>query len=463
MWSWIVQKNVGKVLHALIVILIFSAGLFMFGNGSLSAWTSPSLIYLTSKESEISISVQQRAWIASVTNLGAIFGFPMTCFLMDRIGRKKTMIVYAIPYNISWIMIIFGKNFEVLCAARFIAGFGNAAVATVTVYLSEITEKNIRGTVTILSLVSYDLGVFSVNLMGAYLSYNHMNIVLIIPSIIYFVCLQFLPESPYFLSMNNQKEQAVINLLKFRGKKKVQSINEEMQEVEKSTSELQEYSNFNLKELFKVESNRRAFVIVLVANVTLMLSGNFPIIVYTQQIFEYSGFSLEPAYSAASVGAMKLVSGLVLARLVDKGGRKLFFFSSGIICGISTITIGLFFFLKFQTNVNVSGVNWIPLVGLLAFEIGSPLGISKIPYLLMGEVFPMNVKKTAVSGIELFNDTLTFTMKFVFPILNDAAGIYTSFWLFAICCLTGTFVFFSIAPETKGKSLSEIEAILKSK
>lgn len=435
----------------------------MFGNGSLSAWTSPSLIYLTSEDSEIPISVQQKAWIASVTNLGAIFGFPMTCFLMDRIGRKKTMIVYAIPYNISWIMIIFGKSFEVLCLARFIAGFGNAAVATVTVYLSEITEKDIRGTVTILSLVTYDLGVFSVNLMGAYLSYHHMNLVLIIPSIVYFMCLQFLPESPYFLSMRNQKEETITNLLKFRGKRNIKSISDEIKEVENSTSQLKKYSNFNLKELFSVRSNRRAFVIVLIANVTLMLSGNFPIIVYTQQIFEYSGFSLEPAYSAASVGAMKLVSGLVLARLVDKGGRKLFFLSSGILCGISSITIGLFFFLKFQTEVNVSGVNWVPLVGLLTFEIGSPLGISKIPYLLMGEVFPMSVKKTAVSGIELLNDTLTFTMKFLFPILNAAAGIYTSFWLFATCCLTGTLVFFCIAPETKGKSLAEIEAILKSK
>ena len=408
--------------------------------------------------------MKQRGWIASIAELGLFFGILTTPLFMDRLGRKNSMILYAIPQTLCWIMIVFGNNFEIFCAARFIGGFGYASCYTFsTVYLGEILEKNLRAKLTVYVFVSYDIGIFIVNLMGIYLSYNTMNLILCLLSILYFFSLFFLPESPYFYFMKNQEEEGLKSLMRFRGLKKQESVKEEVQEIRELTCQMKATSNIKLLEIFKSRSNRRAFVIVICAYYTSVLSGNTVMVTYTQEIFRYSGFSLSASNSAALLTAVIIFSGLVATQLIDRAGRRIFFLFSGILTGTSLIAVGLFFFLKYQTEINISNFTSMPLIGLIIYAIGYSIGLGKIPYILMGELFPMNVKNIAVSFGNLLCPFLTFLTDLIFPFLNDNVGIFSPFWLFAFCSFLGTFIFFYIAPETKGKSLSEIQMILKTK
>lgn len=399
-----------------------------------------------------------------MSSIGTIPAGLLTQFLLDVIGRKYTIMIYWIPQIISWIMIIFGHNFATICAARAMGGFGySGSYGLATVYLAETVDKNIRGKIIVFVIMTYDVGACMVGLMGATLSYDNMNLALSIIPIFHLMTLPFISESPYFLFMRNRDEEGVKSVLRLRGKKNPESISSEIKEIKEFATQLGSQSNFNFKELFTSKPNRKGMLIVACGIMTQILSGNTVMLVYAQEIFGYSGFSLSPAYSASLVSGVKIFSSLFVIKLMDTGSRRIFFLISGISCGISLAIVGLFFFLKFHIKMNVSDFTWLPLAGLIIFEIALPLGVSSIPHILLGEVFSMEAKRAALFCINLFMPVSLFALKLMFPIVNDSVGIYVSFFIFSSSCFIGSITFFCIAPETRGKSLNEIRTILKSK
>lgn len=205
---------------------------------------------------------------------------------MDRLGRKYSMILYEIPQTLASVIIIFSNNFQLLYATRFIGGFGYASCYTFsTVYLGEILKKNIRATLIIYVFLSFDIGIFIVGLMGVYFSYDNMNLTLCLLSILYSSTLPLLPESPYFYYMKGRDEEGLQSLMRFRGKKNPESVKIEAQEVRQLACKIPETSKIKLLEIFKSRTNRRAFLIVICANFTTVLSGNTVMVSYTREIF----------------------------------------------------------------------------------------------------------------------------------------------------------------------------------
>ncbi|XP_033228916.1 facilitated trehalose transporter Tret1-like [Belonocnema kinseyi] len=299
--------------------------------------------------------------------------------------------------------------------------------------------------------------------MGVYFPYDIMNLTLCLLSILYSSTLLLLPESPYFYYMKGRDEEGLQSLMRFRGKKNPESVKIEVQEVRQLACEIQEQSKIKLLEIFKSRTNRRAFLIVIGANFTTVLSGNTVMVSYTQENFKYSGFSLSASNSVTVLIGVIIISGLIGSQVIEKGDRRFIFLFSGISTGASLTIAGLFFFLKYQMKINIASFTSMPLMGLIIYAIGFPLGLGKIPFILEGEIFSMNLKNIAVSFCNLLCPLLTFSTGLIFPFINDTVGIYASFWVFALCSFICTFIFFRIAPKTKGKSLNEIQTILKSR
>lgn len=157
------------------------------------------------------------------------------------------------------------------------------------------------------------------------------------------------------------------------------------------------------------------------------------------------------------------VSVLTASYLVDKVGRKPLLIIASLGCAVALVGEGTYFYLQDQTDVDISNLAWLPTSALCLFLIMNPLGIQSLVYVLLGELFPTNIKGIAVSVFTLYGGTLAFLVSKFFAPLSNTWGRYTPFWFFAGICLLGAVFVWCCLPETKGKTFAEIQELLKSK
>ncbi|KAF5295173.1 hypothetical protein FQR65_LT10561 [Abscondita terminalis] len=196
-----------------------------------------------------------------------------------------------------------------------------------------------------------------------------------------------------------------------------------------------------------------------VLNTILIASGGFVISGYLQKIIDNSDSSISPQISSVIFGTVKLPSVLLAAFLVDKCGRRpLLIISSGG-SAIALIAEGVYFYLKEQKQ-DVSVISWLPTTGLSLYLLFSYFGIHVIPSVVLGEIFTINVKSAAASGVSVYISALSFLLFQFFNPLSNLLGIYTMFWIFAGVCVFGVLFGVLIMIETKGKSFIEIQQLL---
>lgn len=123
----------------------------------------------------------------------------------------------------------------------------------------------------------------------------------------------------------------------------------------------------------------------------------------------------------------------------------------------------MYFYLQDETDVDISSLAWLPTSALCLFLIMNPLGIQSLVYVLLGELFPTNIKGIAVSVFTLYGGVLAFLVSKFFTPLSNASGRHTPFWIFAGICVVGAIFVLFCLPETKGKTFAEIQESLKSK
>ena len=427
-------------------------------------WTSPSLPYLKSNSSELPITDFEGTWIASILDLGSITGNILSPVCSNFIGRKYLLLNLTLIQIISWVMIVFANQVITLYIARFLIGLaGNAALNFSMMYVGEIAGANIRGKLLFLVKLSVGLGFLAVKTAGAFLPYHMMNITMLMLAFPFFFIFPFIPESPYYLLTKNRREEAVQAIKKLQGSNIPKLINSELDRVQSAVKESQECKRGAVMELFFNKGNRKCLYIVIVAMTTTYLSGRVTIAAFTQEIMSYSGFFLAPEKCTVIIGVTEVLMIVVGAHVIEILGRKTIFLFSSILAVISLGSMGLFFFMKFNLLVDVTPISWVPFVCLIFYGAAINLGISTASYVLLGEMFALNVKVTAISLTVIACDILVFTTKILFQWINTEIGIYANFWMYAIFASIGALVFFLITPETKGKSLEEIQNILHGK
>ena len=449
----------------LITSFLSTVSFAVTGCGMALVWTSPALAYLQSAESEIPITKWQSSWINSLLYAGIVCGCAVVPFIIDRLGRKYTYLLFSLFQVFGWLLIIFAQNFSTICAARFCHGFAESALFDfISIYIAEIAEKRIRGILGTILKVSAFLGIFYVGMLGAFVSYKTMNLMCIPVPLIFLSTFPFMPESPYFCLMKGRDEEAEKILMKFRGLKKLKSVKLYIESIKEAMRESKQVKKNTLMDLLSTKIFRKCLVILFFAKATKMLSGAVTIGGYTQSIFSATGFKLEPKYSAVVIYGTQLFASIMAVGFVDRVNRRTLFLISGITCTICLISVGLFFFVKDQLKFcGVFSISWVPLASLILYELGYCSGIGPISYIIPGEIFPVQVKGTAVNLGVIMENLWGFVIGLVFYKLNATVGIYGTFWIFAVCCLIGSISLFCTMPETRGKSLEEIQHELQCK
>lgn len=147
--------------------------------------------------------------------------------------------------------------------------------------------------------------------------------------------------------------------------------------------------------------------------------------------------------------------------VVDKFGRRHITIISALGCAVALIAEGIFFFMQDYQKVNVDAIGWLPTTGIVVFIIAYNFGLLPLPYILFGELFPSNIKSTAVSVLASYGTLLNFTVSKAFAPMSAEFGLYTSFWFFAFFCIVGAIFVYFCLPETKGRTFEEIQHVLK--
>lgn len=429
------------------------------GFGAADSWPSPAIPHLESENSQIPVTMNQGAWIVSIFNFGGVFGFILCPILVDRLGRKRTLLFFAMPQIISWILIILAKHVYILYIARFISGIGCWACFNITtIYLGEVANKNIRGTLINITSASFNFGAVICVTCGAFLHYNYMNLILLIIPLIFIFTFTLIPESPYFYIKKKEYQKAAECLVKLHGTNNVQYLEMEIERINRVLIDVENCKKHVFRDLFT--KHRRAFLIVFVLKLGYVFSGVAPITSYMQEILSYSNFSLSPQYSTIVLMIVIFLFSITVSPLIDLLGRRTWTIGCGIICSLSLVIIGLFFFMKFYLKIDVSLYSWFPLVALISFNMSGCLGIFIMPTILASEVFPMEVKSVALCCVDIIKTFSMFLVKLFFKSFATTFGFYSVFWAFSFANIALSLIAFFIMPETRGKTLEQIQLLL---
>ncbi|KAL0277053.1 UNVERIFIED_CONTAM: hypothetical protein PYX00_004473 [Menopon gallinae] len=449
------DKN-GNKFPQYVAAIAATLGAFAFGTSL--AWTSPisgkndtyidELLNGLSKDEK----TETWSWIGALMPLGAASVALVIGPLIDKFGRKVTMLSLVIPFSVGWGLLIWPKELYMIYAGRFLLGMAGGSIAVASpVYTSEIAEKEIRGALGSYFQLMITLGILFVYVLGKCVNAFYLTVICGVVPLVFGAAFFFVPETPIYLLTKGNVDQARKSLTFFRGKNyNVELELSEMQEnVNKSSSE-----KLSLMECFSTRAAKMGLFIGLALMLFQQFSGVNAVIFYTDEIFKAAKSELDT--SSIIVGAMQFVATFLSTLMVDKLGRKILLLTSSSVMCICTLLLGVYFYLDGRGN-NVEAIGWLPLASLCLFIVSFSLGYGPIPWMITGELFRPNAKGLAASIISFFNLILAFLVTKFYAPLSEVVGTAVTFWIFSGVLLLGTVFVFLIVKETKGKTTEEIQ------
>ena len=250
--------------------------------GTNVGWTSPMIPRLKSPNSPLPVTSSEAAWITSFLMLGSLPGCIIAALIVDRIGRKASLLLANIPLFIGWVLILVAWHPYVLYISRFISGVGMGSVYVLCpMYLGEIADKNIRGALGSLLKLMMNFGELYGHAIGPFVSYEILGYSCVIIPVIFFITFVWMPESPYYLLMRNRRLDAEKSLRRLRIYSNNDELLEEINEMHQTV--VKDMSNEGyFCDLFSSTGNRKAVIICFGLQLILQFSGLAAIESYTQ-------------------------------------------------------------------------------------------------------------------------------------------------------------------------------------
>ena len=412
------------------------------------------------------LSPIETGWAISSALVGCLIGAFFSDFLSDRFGRKVTMLITAILFILNSIGTALPFSFSMFVLFRIIGGIGvGIASMVVPMYIAEIAPPKRRGALVgnyQLAIVIGIVVVYFVNYLIALQGDHNWNLNIgwrwmfgseIVPSILFFIFIFFIPESPRWLIKQGETTKAIAVL---------QKINTEV-EVAQMQVEIQNSLHQEDKNQWKQFVNplfRKALLVGIGLSVLQQLTGINAILYYAPEIFKSLGSSTDVSLLETSIlGVVNLIFTLLAIRWVDKMGRKPLLYIGSVGMTIALMAVGLFIYFDALGN-------WV-LPFLLLFMASFSISWGPIVWVLLAEIFPNKIRSLALAISVFIQWIANFVVTQVFPILVENQWLKTHFngafpfYLFSIICLFSLIFVWKKVPETKNKTLEEMDTLWK--
>ncbi|KAG5870303.1 hypothetical protein JTB14_023088 [Gonioctena quinquepunctata] len=440
-------------------IAVLSGTLAAISDGMHYGWTAPVVPILLGPDSPVEATKSQAEWLENLLMLGSFTGLSVTMYLVDKIGRKRSILLSSFVTLIVWTVIASAPSIEYIFVARAFAGAAaNMAFVATPMYIAEIADQRIRGFLTSLIYLMMLLGICLIYSVAPYIPfYAHcvLGAALVVIELIVF---PFMPESPYYLLYKNKPEEAERSLRRLRppGSR----IEKELDEI-KCAVERQKTERGRLQDLIMVPSNRKAIMIIAILNGAQHFSSISVILMNLHVILEAAGSTyVDSSIAAIIFSAIMIIAATGASLSIDKYGRKVLLIISSISTGICLLVIAIYFNLK-KTGYDVAGISWIPIVSVMMYACFFKLGLGMVPFVLTAELFPAKMKAigmTVADGSYVMSALMSLQ---VYQQLSDNFGLHYPFYVFSVSCVIAAVFTYFFIPETKGKTLDEIQFILK--
>jgi MFS transporter, SP family, arabinose:H+ symporter len=447
-------SSANRLLYLLVICFVAALGGLLFGFDT--AVISGSDPFFTR---EFGLSPQMEGWVVGSAIVGCFFGALAAGVLSDRFGRKKVLLLSALLFTGSALWCGLARSAQDLVYARLLGGLGIGIASLVSpLYIAEISPPRLRGRLVALQQLAIVLGI-----LGAFFSnsevlrteladaakWRWMLAIGAFPAVLFFLLILPIPESPRWLTKQGMPDQARAILTRVVGEAEA---DREMGEIADAIS----HEGGSLAELFKPGLRRAVFVGVTLAVLT-QITGINAIMYYAPKVFEQAGFGATDAYGhSVWVGLTNLVFTVAAMALVDHLGRKPLLLIGATCMGLALSFVGY----SFYTQAAGSGV----LLGVLAYVASFAFSMGVVGWVLISEIYPTRTRGRAMAlatgavwgGCYLVSQTFPMLINKQ-GLLGAYAGPHLAFWLYGAMCAVALVFIWRFVPETKGRSLEEIE------
>lgn len=459
-----------KFAYLLFLTTVSSMGGFLFGyDWVVIGGAKPfyELFYNISSEPTL------QAWAMSSALIGCVFGAILSGVLADRFGRKQPLILAASLFIISAFGTGYADNFMFFIVSRLLGGLGIGLASTLSpMYIAEIAPSNYRGQLVTINQFTLVLGILAaqvanyviageipenstpymiLNSWNGQMGWRWMFWAELVPALLFFTFLFFVPKSPRFLVKISSVKEAKAVLKKIGGpiyaEQELKSIQLTLQN---SVSE-----KINFLELKKTKIKPILFLGIVLA-VFQQWCGINIIFNYADEVFTAAGYNVgDMLFNIVITGSVNLIFTLIAMKTVDSWGRRKLMLLGALGLGLIYIILGGAYYFQLR--------GWPVLLLVITAIAIYAMSLAPITWVVLSEIFPNKVRGIAMSIATLALWVASFVLTFTFPLLNDILGAHGTFWLYSIICIVGFVYMKSNLIETKGKSLEEIELELTGK
>jgi sugar porter (SP) family MFS transporter len=430
------------------IAMLAAIGGFLFGYDT--GIVSQALPYIAK---EFHASAFEQSWIVASLLLGAVVGAIGSGYLSDRISRKWTKCLSGCVYVVAAIAAAFAQDVIWLCLARFVLGFAVGTASFVSPeYISEQTPPRVRGGTVTYNQIMITLGIFLAYLVGFGLrdvtdNWRWMLGIGAVPGAVLAISMVFVPHTPRWLMSKGRQDEARAVLERTRQDADIDAELEDMKRVVEASS------RYSVRDLFRPQLRSLMMVGILLA-VFQQFVGINTVIYFATTILKYTGVSTNTSVAlAVFVGLTNFITTIVAALLMDWVGRRKLLLPGTAILTVALVALGAYF----HWSVINQGHSWVGLVCLIVYIIGFAIGLGPVFWLMISEIYPLHLRSKAMAIATAFNWGANFIVSYYFLQMVDAIGRAATFWVYAGLGVVA-FAYFAVkVPETKSRSLEEIE------
>lgn len=404
---------------------------------------------------EFSLSDSGLGTVAALLTIGCLIGALFTGNFTEKFGRKSVMVSTAVIYIISAIGCALATSSAMLIVFRVLSGLAVGMTSVVgPMYISEISPAYNRGKLVSMNQFAITFGILMAYIIDYFLlglGENSWRYMLSVPAIFGAVYLVFLitslPESPRWLLSKNRKDDAVIVMKKIGGQK---LIDDELPEMEKLLLIEKSKEKIQIGEIFKGKNGKIVFIGTLIAAFQ-QITGINAVIMFAPDIFQAAGSAkVDSLMLSVIVGLVNFFMTIVALWLVDKKGRKTLLLWGAVGMAISLAYLSFEFAKPIQNGTGV-------LIALLLYISFFAASFAPVMWVIISEIYPNRIKGVAMSFSTAVSWLCTFLTVYFAPVIQGSLGLNYLFGIFGLFSILA-FIFVKIwIPETKGKTLEEIE------
>ena len=412
-------------------------------------------------------SQAQIGWANSCALVGCLIGALVAGASSDKLGRKRLLIVAALLFAMTSLGNALAGNFAIFIAWRILGGVAIGLASNLSpMYIAEVAPAQIRGKLVAINQLTIVIGILLAQYINWFLVRNlpagatdefirsswfgqqgwrWMFGLTAVPSFLFFLGMLLVPESPRWLAKNGKSERARSILARIGGEQYARAA---VADIE-STLANEEVQQVRFSDLLEPRM-RKVLVLGVILAVFQQWCGINVIFNYAEEIFRAAGYDISTVLkNIAWTGSVNLAFTFVALGVVDRGGRRpLMLLGSA---GLAVIYIALGFCYQ-------GGVKGLPMLLLVLAAIGCyAMSLAPVAWVVISEIFPNRIRGAAMAVAVSSLWIACFILTYTFPILSAKLGPAGTFWLYAAICVAGfLFIKFKL-PETKGKTLEQIE------